>query len=114
MTTDVLARIIEAPGRGRVRPAFFLSISKGENPMNDRITRDNLFRAPKSRADTKADLTDQTARAIVDAEVEGREAKTARLRQARLEMEARSAQEPSPAKPQRSNTPAPTRTRRSR
>ena len=82
--------------------------------MNDRITKDNLFRAPKSRADIKADLTDQTARAIVDAEVEGREAKTARLREARLEMEAKSGQELSPAKPQRANTPAPTRARTSR
>jgi|GEM_PF-721198 len=82
--------------------------------MNDIINRHNLFKAPKSRTDTKADLTDVTARAIVDAEVESREAKTARLRQARLDMEAKGAEEPSPAKPVRAKAPAPGRARSSR
>ena len=82
--------------------------------MNDFINRHNLFRPAKSKADTKADLTNQTARAIVDAETEGREAKTARLRQARLDMEAKSADELSTAQPGRAKTPAPRRARSSR
>ena len=77
--------------------------------MNDIINRHNLFRAPKSKAATKADLTDRTARAIVDAEVDRREAKTARLRQARLEMEAKASEETPPAKPPRARLATPRR-----
>jgi len=113
VAADLPVLIMEAHGRGRVRPAFFLSVSKGKDLMNDIINRDNLFRAPQSRADTKADLTDQTARAIVEAEVESRKAKTARLRQARLEMEVKSSEEPSPAKPVRAKAPIPRRARSS-
>ena len=82
--------------------------------MSDIINRHNLFKAPRSRADIKADLTDETARAIVDAEVESREAKTARLRQARLDMEAKRAEEHSSAKPVGAKAPAPGRARSSR
>lgn len=82
--------------------------------MNGIVTQHNLFRPAKSKADTKADLTDQTARAIVDAEVDRREAKTARLRQARLEMEAKALEEPPPAKPPRAKAEAPRRARSSR
>lgn len=56
--------------------------------MNTRLTKDNLFRPSKSKAESRADITDRTARAIIDAEAEGREAKTMRLRQARLKAEA--------------------------
>ena len=62
--------------------------------MTDTITKENLFRPTPSRAQSKADLTNSTARAIIKAEVDEREAKTNRLRQARLEMEAR---QPAPA-----------------
>ncbi len=51
------------------------------------------FEPKPSRTETKADLTNQAARAIIGAEAERREAKTARLRQARLEQEARLARE---------------------
>lgn len=81
--------------------------------MNDVINRHNLFRAPQSKADTKADLTAQTARAIVDAEVDRREAKTARLRQARLEMEAKASDETSPAKQSRAKAATSRRARSS-
>ena len=46
------------------------------------------FGPKPSRAETKADVTDHAARSIISAEAERREAKTARLRQARLEQEA--------------------------
>lgn len=51
---------------------------------------------------SKADITDQVARAIIGAEAERRAAKTARLRQARLENEAKLAAKSPPAKPRRS------------
>jgi len=47
-------------------------------------TTGHLF-GPKA---SKADITDQAARAIIDAEVARREAKTEKLRQARLKREA--------------------------
>ncbi len=64
------------------------------------ITKDNLFRATRSKAETKAQVTDNAARAIIDAEVDSREAKTERLRQARMKMEADQAEtaEAAPAK----------------
>ncbi|WP_163271287.1 hypothetical protein [Chelativorans alearense] len=62
--------------------------------MTQAITKDTLFRPTRPNAATKADITDRTARAIIDAEAARREAKTERLRQARLEMEA---QQPKPA-----------------
>ncbi len=57
--------------------------------MRNRITKDTLFKPKRSKAQTKADITDQTARAILDNEEAKRRAKTARLRAARLKMEAR-------------------------
>ncbi|WP_159586595.1 hypothetical protein [Chelativorans xinjiangense] len=65
--------------------------------MTQAITKDTLFRPTRPNAATKADITDRTARAIIDAEAARREAKTERLRQARLEMEARQPKE-APAK----------------
>ncbi|MFC6487964.1 hypothetical protein [Nitratireductor sp. GCM10026969] len=62
--------------------------------MTDTITRNNLFRPVPSKAQSKADLTDSTARALIKAEADSRQAKSQRLRQARLEMEAR---QPKPA-----------------
>lgn len=53
------------------------------------ITKDNLFRPMRSKMETRADITDQTARAFIRAESEQRDANTARLRQARLENEAK-------------------------
>lgn len=70
------------------------------------ITKDNLFRATRSKAETKAQVTDNAARAIIDAEVDSREAKTERLRQARMKMEADQAEtaEATPAKKTRATT----------
>lgn len=67
--------------------------------MNSGPTEHTLFKPPKSKSETKADVTDNAARAIIDDEVARREAKTARLRRARLAQEASSVSEPEPAKP---------------
>jgi hypothetical protein len=56
--------------------------------MSSVITEQNLFRPAPSRAETKSDITDKTARALIEAEADSRDAKTARLRLARLAMEA--------------------------
>ncbi|WP_113154843.1 hypothetical protein [Nitratireductor sp. OM-1] len=65
--------------------------------MTDAITRDNLFRQVPKKPQSKAELTDSTSRAITQAETDSRQAKTQRLRQARLQMEARQPQ-PVPTK----------------
>ena len=56
--------------------------------MADNTNQDNLFRVPRSRAELKADATNTEARRMIEAEAANREAKTARLRKARLEKEA--------------------------
>ena len=56
--------------------------------MTSIITKNNLFRPVRPKADTKADRTTRNVRAIVKAEADQREAKTAKLRQARLDKEA--------------------------
>ena len=66
--------------------------------MSRVITQDNLFRPVRSKAETKAEITDQTARSIVGAEAERRDAKTARLRKARLASEATAVVVEKPAK----------------
>ena len=71
------------------------------------ITKDTLFSAPRSKAENKADITDRTARAIIKAEAERRIAKSERLRQARLDMEARQPK-PAPAKPRAAKASAKT------
>ena len=73
--------------------------------MSGIITEHNLFKPKPSKAETKADVTTHVARAIVGAEAERREAKTARLRQARLKDEAARATVPSPAKSRRAVAP---------
>ena len=65
--------------------------------MND-ITQHNLFKPARSKAESKAQTTDNTARAIIGDEAEGGEAKPASLPQARLNSEAGAAAEPAPAK----------------
>lgn len=67
--------------------------------MADVITELNLFKPKPSKAESKAEMTSNTARAIIDDEAAGRAAKTARLREARLENEARLAAIAPPAKP---------------
>lgn len=53
----------------------------------------------KTRTETKAEITDRAARALIDAEAQYRETKTARLRRARIEKEKRIAASPDAAKP---------------
>lgn len=60
--------------------------------------KQNPFRAVGSRAESKAQTTDNAFRAIVSADAKRREAVTAKLRQARLDMEAKAAAE-APAAP---------------
>lgn len=61
----------------------------------DNATINAVFRPKSSRQEAKADVTTRVAREIMDAEVARREAKTERLRQARLlREEAEAAAEP--------------------
>jgi hypothetical protein len=112
LTTDVLASIIEAHEERPGSPGLLLFSSRETDRMNSVITRSKLFGAKASRAETKADITDRTARGIIDAEAEKRRTKTARLRQARLEREARQVSEET-AEPRRSKAAAPRRARSS-
>lgn len=69
------------------------------------ITKENLFVPAPNKAEAKGDTTTRVAQSILDVEVAAREAKTARLRAARLAMEA--TQEPEPAtKPKARKKPA--------
>ena len=58
--------------------------------MSRPITEHALFK-PKAKGEAKADVTNHAARVIIHDEAAQREAKTARLRQARLENEAKRA-----------------------
>lgn len=55
--------------------------------MGDTVPENNPVKPRQSKAETKADVTNNAAKAIIGAEVERREAKTLRLRKARLEKE---------------------------
>lgn len=81
--------------------------------MGDPITDLNLFKPKASKAETKADTTTNAARTIIDAEVEKREAKTARLRQARLDREALAAEEAAQEMPNRAKAASPRKVRTS-
>ena len=63
------------------------------------ITTSGIFKPLHSKAETRSQITDNTARAIVDAETSARDKKTARLRAARLAKEAVESETPPPAKP---------------
>lgn len=82
--------------------------------MGEMITEQSLFKPKASKAETKADTTTNAARTIIDAEAEKREAKTARLRQARLDQEALAAEQAAPAKPKRAKAAAPRKTKSSK
>lgn len=56
--------------------------------MTATISTHDLFRPTRTRSETKAESTDRSARAIIEAEAKRRESKTEKLRQARLEREA--------------------------
>lgn len=70
------------------------------------------LKAARSKGEAKADLTDRAAWAIIDTENARRAAKTARLRQARAEVEATPAPDEAPApKPKTQKAARPRRTR---
>lgn len=77
--------------------------------MNQTITEQSIFKPKASKSESKAEITDHAARAIIDDEVARREAKTAKLRQARLELEAKQADEAAAAAKSKTKTPAPAR-----
>jgi hypothetical protein len=70
----------DGPGN---RPVYHVS-DETEFPMVKRITKQDLFKPSKSRSETKADLTDNAARAIIEAEAANRREKTELLRAKRL------------------------------
>jgi hypothetical protein len=76
--------------------------------MNQMITEQILTKPKASKAESKAEITDSAARAIIGDEVARREAKTAKLRQARLDLEAKQAEEEAAAAA-KTKTPAPAR-----
>ncbi|WP_419914106.1 hypothetical protein [Hoeflea sp.] len=65
-----------------------VSKQEREMQMTNKLSKDTLFKPTRSTAKTKADITDQTARAILDEEAARRQAKTAKLRAAREKKEA--------------------------
>lgn len=70
--------------------------------MSNIITEATLFKPARTATESKADATTNAARAILDDEVVRREAKTARLREARLAMEAEAPAKEAPrAKPRK-------------
>ena len=81
--------------------------------MNSDVTEHALFRPPRPKPATKADITDKAARAIVGAEAERRQAKTARLREARLVHEAKLPAIATPVRPRRAKPAVVRRTRSS-
>jgi hypothetical protein len=66
------------------------------------------FLPSKSKSETKADVTNNAAKTIIDAEAAKRDAKTARLREARMAQEAAEAENavpvPAKAKPRKKKT----------
>ncbi len=82
--------------------------------MRKSIKEHELLKPKSSKAETKADITDLAARAIIGAEAERREAKTAKLRQARMEAEAKLSASPALAnKPRRMKSSTPRHSRSS-
>ncbi|MHB0951785.1 MAG: hypothetical protein ACYC10_07640 [Allorhizobium sp.] len=69
-------------------------------------TSEAVFKPAKPTRNLKAQITDDAARAILDAEVSARETKTRALRELRLLQEASQADaEPAPAKKRRKAAP---------
>lgn len=66
--------------------------------MNRDLAAHSLFKPKPSKGESKAEITDHAARAIIDDEAARREAKTAKLRQARMEYEKQLAATPIPTK----------------
>ncbi len=74
-----------------------------------------LFKPKASKSEAKADVTTRAAQAIIDDEAAKRDAKTARLRQARIDAEAKADSTEAPAaKPRAAKTTAIRRAKSSR
>lgn len=71
--------------------------------MTSTLKAESLFRPARSKSESKHEITDSAARSIIDSEAARREAKTARLREARLAMEAQQ-QELAAEKPAKTKT----------
>ncbi|WP_265516114.1 hypothetical protein [Nitratireductor luteus] len=67
------------------------------------LNQTTLFKPARPSATSKAETTTSVARGIIDAEAKAREAKSARLREARLAQEAAEAANP-PAEPAKKKT----------
>ena len=90
VTTDVLARIVDETAQVGLQPGLFAFGPMEEiSDMNDIVIKDNLLRPMLSKPQSRAELIDSVARAMIKAQADEREAKTLRLRRTRLEMEAR-------------------------
>ncbi|WP_146345534.1 hypothetical protein [Falsiphaeobacter marinintestinus] len=70
-----------------------------------KLTKNTLFKPAAPRAETLGDKTTRAVRLILDEEMEKREAKTDRLRKARLEREAFSKPEAPKVKPKAKAAP---------
>ena len=69
------------------------------------INADAFFKPVRSKSETKADITDHQARAIIQDEVRQREAKTDHLRQARLKLLEQEPVAEAPVKPRKVGSP---------
>jgi len=74
--------------------------------MNNMKAANAVFAPSPNRLESKAQTTNNAARAIIDAERAARDAKTAKLRKARLEMEAIAAENQAPASPKKKRSAA--------
>ena len=64
-----------------------------------------LFKPVRSKSETKADITDHQAKAIIQDEAKQREDKTAKLRRARLKHLDQQPEAEAPAKPRAASSP---------
>ncbi|MBR9826110.1 MAG: hypothetical protein GYB36_09950 [Alphaproteobacteria bacterium] len=83
----------EKPG---ISPAFF--VDHKEFQLMEKMNEHSVFGTKPKTPQTRAEITDSTSRAIIQEEADERAALTRKLREARLEMEAKN---PAPATPKR-------------
>lgn len=82
----------DSPYRNRARGSAGNMVSNQLRRRNDRSSiPEGVFKPKPTSSESKADTTTKTARSIISAEMAAREAKTERLRQARLTREAEAA-----------------------
>ena len=69
------------------------------------INANAFFKPARSKSETKADITDHQAKAIIEDEVKQREAKTAQLRLARMKHLDQQSEVEAPVKPRKVGSP---------